>query len=462
MFAGKRVSYRTYADVRAVFAQDAKDAAGKTLHKAGELDWAGVGLDGGLVPLLFNADVSQSVNQWLNTTYFRQAETSVLVYQNSLLGSIASDKRFVYVLDHIAVPAPDFFQLIWNRDRTPTKVRDLVYGSTLVAFEIENGKQFWQLGGRLSLGKTDAFANCHFLGPPLRTNEKLYLLVEKNPGQKRDEEFLKTPAPEYDADLLLACVDPMKKDVEHRPLVLSVLPLGRIPQRLRITHDLTRHLNAVHLVQGAGIVVCPTHAGKILGVDVEKNKLAWTYTYAEPEAKKKEIKKVFKEIKNAVPAPEIRFAPEWKTAGTFLAGKKLVFAAPDDGWVRCLDITDGKLLWKAPRQDGVYLAGIFGDRAVIVGKQTCRAIRLSDGKELWSVASAAPSGRGVVRDSVFLVPVWRRTTGAPAGPGVCLIALDSGRLIGEVATADVLGNLVIRRDILLSQSATQIAAYRLR
>src|SRR5262249_59470484 len=49
---GKVLIYRSYSDVRAVFLQDQKDAAGKVVDKAGDIFWKSTEFDGGLATLL--------------------------------------------------------------------------------------------------------------------------------------------------------------------------------------------------------------------------------------------------------------------------------------------------------------------------------------------------------------------------------------------------------------------------
>src|SRR5438094_321845 len=85
-------------------------------------------------------------------------------------------------------------------------------------------------------------------------------------------------------------------------------------------------------------------------------------------------------------------ARHWKACSPVLHNGKLVFTAPDDAFLHCLNLADGKLLWKAPPQDDIYLAGVFDDKVLLVGKAGCRALALKDGKQLWALATGVPSG----------------------------------------------------------------------
>ena len=80
-------------------------------------------------------------------------------------------------------------------------------------------------------------------------------------------------------------------------------------------------------------------------------------------------------------------------------GKRVVACFGPEG-LYCYDF-DGKLLWKQGRTDALYLAGVYGGRVVLVGKTTCRAFRLSDGKPLWRTGTGVPSGVCMVAALVY-------------------------------------------------------------
>src|SRR4029077_19272494 len=147
--------------------------------------------------------------------------------------------------------------------------RQLVMGNSLQAFELQTGKIKWKLGG--TEDANDPFSTSHFLGVPLPVGGRLYVLNEKNNG------------PMGDAELRLVCIDPTKDDPANaqKPRVFSVQTLGMVQQQHRVTQDMSRRLNASHLAYGEGILVCPTNAGEVLGVDLLSRSLAWAYPYRE-------------------------------------------------------------------------------------------------------------------------------------------------------------------------------------
>jgi tetratricopeptide (TPR) repeat protein len=453
--SGHRLLYRTYSDIRAVFLQDEKDGQGKIVHKAGELDWVGMGLDGGLFPVLSDTDVSGTIQTWLGT-YLRQPATMSLVYENSLLGTIATDHRFVYAVDDLAVPALPvaLAQYQWNQQMMPPKVKELVLANKLVAFELNSGKQFWQLGGKsAATGKEDAFAESHFLGVPLAVGGKLYVLNEKNQG------------PQGEADLRLVCIDPVQKDADHKPKVISVQELGRVQQQHRITHDMTRRLNAAHLAYGEGILVCPTHAGQVLGVDLLSRSLAWAYPYREQVQRTQQIGQVPGMVAPGFPGgfnPNVAAVStaNWRSSPPVIQDGKVVFTAPDASSVHCISLRDGVPAWKAPQMDGdQYLAGVFNGKVVVVGKNAVRILRLSDGTQQWYIPiNGEPSGQGVACRNVYYLPVKSRDKNGE------IIAIDLAR--GAVKarnratkTGTPPGNLLFHEGAVVAQTVDDIIVY---
>src|SRR4029077_19432488 len=97
---------------------------------------------------------------------------------------------------------------------------------------------------------------------------------------------------------------------------------------------------------------------------------------------------------------------EWKLSAPVIQGGSLVFTAPDHGSVYCLRLRDGSRVWKAASGDtDVYVAGVQDDLVLLVGRLECRALSLTDGKELWRLDMGLPSGQGVFGDGVYYLPL---------------------------------------------------------
>src|SRR5262249_9247703 len=146
---------------------------------------------------------------------------------------------------------------------------------------------------------------------------------------------------------------------------------------------------------------------------------------------------------------------------------KVVFTAPDASPIHCLNVKDGLLIWKAAKEQGdLYLAGVLGDKVLIVGMESCRALRLRDGQQAWSLATGVLSAYGVAGDDHYSLPL--ASAAGTKQPEVCVIDVAKGRIAAHARSPktptgkpEVPGNLLFFEDRLLSQTATRMVAYPL-
>src|SRR5262249_48219965 len=196
----------------------------------------------------------------------------------------------------------------------------------------ERGKPAGERGGRAAAGAKEAPQdNCFFVGPPLPLSGRLYTLVEKG------------------TDMRLVEIDAARGEVTW---VQSLCGHKNGP----ITSDIGRRIRGAHLAYADGVLVCPTNAGAIVGVDLLSRRLLAPPAPRPPPPAR-------------APPPPVpdggfqQFDPRnvlntWKASPPIIADGRVVFAPPDGDNVECLNLRDGKPLWKVPREDGLYLAGV--------------------------------------------------------------------------------------------------------
>jgi hypothetical protein len=303
----------------------------------------------------------------------------------------------------------------------------------------------WRLGGhatkKLANDPKGDMYDCYFLGPPLPLGGRLYSIHEK------------------EKEMRLAVIEPLKGKVER------LVSLAKL--RDPLLQDLTRRLHAAHPAYGDGILVCPTNAGAIVGVDLGSLTVAWAYIYREDKPVKDDM------FLDDSPERATRFRlgdrrrfDEWKNTAPAVVDGKVVFAAPDAAEIHCLEAKQGTLSWKVDKKEGdLYLAGVFSGKVLIVGREKCRALNLADGKEVWSLVTGLPSGRGVAADNRYYLPL-KSAAGSDA-PEVVAIDIAKGRIfahtrqpaIGPPESKGIPGNLLFFEGRLLSQTATNVVAY---
>jgi tetratricopeptide (TPR) repeat protein len=422
------------------------------------------------------------VENWYNNFYLNNnVGPPGVFFENSVLGSLSHDGQRTYFIDDLAVPplammlgGMNGFNPFGGNQMNMAPFTDDVRCSRLYAADLDTGKLSWAiLGGRSTPNRVEPSAepkkdlsaavelqDSFFLGPPLPLGGKLYLLVEKN------------------SELRLVCLDPNKcvpsplRGNEQVPDLVWAQSLGTANNPLPA--DSLRRLQACHLAYADGILVCPTNAGAVLGVDLLSRSLVWAYSYraAAPSPGGDDLpqqimmrRRFMASSANAGPTAGER----WRPSAPCVAKGRVVFTAHDgaDVDIHCVSLRDGQRLWRAKRDgnNDLYLAGIADDHVLIVAKNHVRALKLSDGSVAWKCTETGlPSGQGVLADGVYYLPLG--SSGDPKssdkGPEICAIDVRGGKIVGRSKSrTDTPGNLLFAEGELVSQSVKAVNAFPL-
>ncbi len=474
--------YRTHSGIRAVAIKEVTFKGRQ--YKPGEIVWNSYRFSAGLANLLDQTPSTRStIGQWLDGNgggiqqqpnnpfpqpfpqpgfngmfYFSSTVPGMagVLYENSTLGTLSTDHQYVYAIDDLAVPPPFGYNAnpyIYQQNNMGD-VKKYVTQNTLMAFSIEKGgKLEWDLGG----ADDPLFAESHFLGAPISVGGKLYVLNEKNPPNN-------TLGGE--SEIRLVCIDPTKKTPQgHATVIDPMQMLGMVNAQNRVSYDISRRTNAVHLAFGEGILVCPTNAGEVFGVDLMNRALVWSYPYREQQ----HIAPFQMNMNfgpGMLPGGGRAVGPvlgssslaNWKSAPPAIAEGKVVFTAPDANSVHCINLRDGTPVWKSSQIDGdLYMAGVYNGKVLIVGKTGIRALNLQTGQRLWSVPTGdMPSGQGIASKNVYYLPL--------SGGEILAVDIEHGKLKAHNRAAGDTkklspGNLVFYEGCVLSLTPTDVVAY---
>jgi outer membrane protein assembly factor BamB len=386
---------------------------------------------------------------WLNA-YLAGNQPAVL-FENSLVGSLSTDGRRLFAVEDFQVaPFPNPGNGGGPGPGTPSAygpgLSEALVHSRLQAFDLVTGKLIWELGARRDAADgppaeaPDDLAGSFFLAAPLVLDGKLYVLNEK------------------DAHLRLVCLEPADGRVHFvQHLATFRTPLSADPQR---------RMRAASLAYADGVLVCPTNAGFLLAIDLTTRTLLWAHDYRDPatvvtpgggdEANlRRQLRLQLLNQRRAQAPPHT-----WKYAPPLIHDGKVVFTAPGGTSLVCLGLRDGARAWEArAKDDDLYLAGVFPGRALIVGKKSCRAVSLADGKPLWTVETGLPSGRGVAEGAVYFLPL--KEAGPTGEPEVCAIDVEHGRVIARTPSRgkELPGNLLFHDGVVVSQTVAEVVAY---
>jgi outer membrane protein assembly factor BamB/tetratricopeptide (TPR) repeat protein len=407
---GDRLIYRSHVGVHAFDI------------RAGKESWrtpSAYGLDASL------SDAGKKVQlaQWFNL--YRTMRSILL--ENTMTGSLSSDGRRVYAVEDLAVPPhPEIIsQMQYGQQRYFGPFSDLAHPNKmhniLRALNAETGEVEWQVGSSDPKSPPDLLG-VFFLGPPLPLGNSLFVVVE----QKQE--------------LRLLCLRADRGDVQWAQ------SLGTA--RDKILFDMLRRTQAVHPAYADGILVCPTGAGAVLGIDPLGRSLLWAHNYRE---------------RPPIPPDPNQFVPEysdaavhncWKHCAPIIQEGRVVFTAPDGDSVRCLDLHTGALLWKASRtEEDLYVGAVSKGKVLIVGKNTCRALGIGNGGFLWQYPTGRPSGTGVLADKTYYLPLQKGE--------IVALDLDNPKNSSRIEThgGATVGNLLFHGGELWSQTAGELAAF---
>jgi outer membrane protein assembly factor BamB len=451
-----RLICRTYSGVSAVYLRDEQieaGAKGREKVKAGDLAWWH-NTDGGALTLVRAPNKKGVIDSW--RAQYNQWGSANSIFDNSITGTLSTDGQYVFVIDDLAIqPHPQAllqFRMGWGGQMNFGALqKDVANRNTLKALSIARGGSLrFELGGDHDphvdpvQGTRDSF----FLGPPLPLGNKIYVLNEK------------------DGVIRLLCLQANTGAEKKAPVpaIDWLQPLLNAQDRFSL--DFNRRMHAAHPAYGDGILVCPTNAGTVLGVDLLTRGLLWAHQYREIEPDpRKPIRPQFAFNPNQIVLQHL--INQWKATAPAITEGKVVFAEPDAKRLHCLDLHSGRLLWSYVRgKDDLYFAGPFERKVLIVARGGCRALELEDGTAAWKVEETGmPSGQGVAAGGVYYLPLAGEAERKE--PAVLALTIAKGTVVRRIAMEkhdgrnQVPGNLIFADGQLLSQSVDTVAAYPL-
>lgn len=360
---------------------------------------------------------------WEDLTFGTLSSDGELVYSIEDLGFL-NDMMTPQVLLGAGMPA---------QPQHPLMMRDF---NRLCAYEARTGKLKWEIGGPrgdIALPQAGTF----FLGPPLPIDRQLMCLVE-NQGLIQLVVLEARTGKSLWTQILSQPTDNMFREPHRRRAGLTPALMG-------------------------DLLVCPTGSGLVVTVDVASRALAWAYQYTAPMAPDGRDPRAIRMRLAMMGIPQVEMDPlrgaevnEWQDGSPILAEGHVLLTPRDSPELHCLSLEDGKVAWRLPRKDNLYVAAVQSGLVIVVGSRSVEAIRLSDGSAAWPqpVPLMSQAGRGIVTESHILLPL--------ATNEVVSIDLKTGRSLARTRVHDtaVLGNMIPGPGFIVSQSAKSLGVFR--
>lgn len=347
------------------------------------------------------------------------------IWSDFLYSSISSDGQRVYVIRDLPAPTiseQEILMMPFINGRRTQVARAVT--NRLCAFELTTqGKLVWEIDGAASQGP---FKEVFFLGAPLTVGQSLYCLAETKDGE-----------------IFLAILDRQTGELQWRQQLaeLETAMLGGV----------RRKLQAATPSYDAGILVCPTGAGAVIGIDLARNALAWAYRYPTNLDPMRAFRR-----RQASPR---KAEEKWIDSAVTIVDGRVLLTPPESNFLHCLDLVTGNLLWKKPREQRLYIAGVQQNRVILVSNEGVSALRLDTGNWAWQTAAislpqgSVPTGRGFISKGKYYLPL--------SSAEVIAIDLEIGAIVDRTTARDgqLLGNLICHRGAVISQNGQYLVRY---
>jgi len=373
---------------------------------------------------------------------FRRALHSRL-FENRTFGTLSTDGSRVFVVEDLPLGLPAESQRIMlTRDGRPRLAPGVLKRyNLLAAYDLSTGKLVWELDGSPETPEPAA-GDVWFLGPPLPLGRRLYVLAKVETQTRLIEVEAATGRVISALTLALGEAPP---EESSRVIVGNVAVLQP-----------DENLLAGHSPSFAnGVLVCRTLDSQLVAIDLAARKVLWVNRLPSSENNlRSRVLRILQARLGGRPEPDSQ--QQWIDQSLLIAEGKLLVPAPETDQLVCLDLRDGQERWAAPRDDALYVAGVWDGRAVVVGRSSVWALRLEDGSFAWAhqrVAlpeGALPSGRGLLAPPRFYLPL--------STAEIAAVDLVEGRLVARSRSPEQLvpGNLVACSQAVLSQSAVGV------
>lgn len=373
-------------------------------------------------PERINLPVTSPVAEYLSERY----------YEDRTFGSLSSDGRFVFAIEGLGYVSS---AAALNEVRAAMQAGGEPWGASnrLTAYELDGGRLAWEIGGDRVETAGD-FAGHFFLGPPIAVAGQLLILAEVQ-GEVRL--------------IVLESEDRGGKKIWSQPLAAPSYKITEQDERRRL---------GLMPAYADGVVICPTDAGVTIAVDLLQRRLLWAYSYSSTAATAGNQPGFGPMIvRPNMAMPPATDDPGWQDSTPVIAGGRVYLTPSDSDELHCVQLTDGKLLWKIPRGGAAYLAGADAERAVVIGPGRIEAVQAANnGVPAWKEPLQVPAvtGRGVWLADRYLVPL---STGEIAS-----IDLASGRMLArsKLPAGQLPGHLATGSGALVSLSARDVLSFR--
>ena len=276
-------------------------------------------------------------------------------------------------------------------------------------------------------------SGAYFLGPPLPLMGSLYVMAE------------------IKGEIRLVVLDSKTGKLQWQQQLAYV--------EQNAMQDTYRRLAGASPSYADGVLICPTAAGAVVAVDLANRSLLWGFEYPHnQQMPQQQMMAIRMGMAVANYGMQSYLGDRWADATATIADGMVVLTPIESDQLFCLNLIDGKLLWKQDRGENVYVGCVQNGNALLVGRKQVQAIKLSDGKLAWShplelPAGGMPSGRGFLSEGAYYLPL--------SSAEVLKIDLAGGTIAGRAKSTKgyIPGNLICYKGDVVSQGVDSLDTF---
>ncbi len=350
------------------------------------------------------------------------------VFGNSTYGTMSSNGQLVFYVSGLGYLEQPKTPTNYFRPPTPsTHPLGIKSFNSLVAHDVATGKRTWRVGGTAP-SPSNKLAGRFFLGPPLPLGGQLFCLTEQ--GQRIELVVLNASTGQLDW---------------IKPLRSFGLP---------VTSDSARATAGLSPSYSDGKLICPTGSGVVVALDLATRQSVWSYRYRDLDDGNLQNKARMLAMARLAAQRRGETLPvekpgSWFDACPIIVRSHIIMTPRDSKDLLCLDLASGRLKWKVPREDRVFVGGVHRMGLILVSGRRIELLNLQSGNPVWKQPIDIPglAGRGVILGRRFHIPL---TNGRLA-----TVEIERGEM--KITEANVIGNLVVASDAIVLQSPTTVS-----
>ncbi len=273
------------------------------------------------------------------------------LWENATTGTLASDGLFIFAVEDPGngMASPNEPARFVVRPNGQVRVTGDRPTNELAAYELRTqGKLQWKVGG----DKRDSdivvepkLSGAYFLGPPLPLMGSLYVMAE------------------IKGEIRLVVLDSKTGKLQWQQQLAYV--------EQNAMQDTYRRLAGASPSYADGVLICPTAAGAVVAVDLANRSLLWGFEYPHnQQMPQQQMMAIRMGMAVANYGMQSYLGDRWADATATIADGMVVLTPIESDQLFCLNLIDGKLLWKQDRGENVYVGCVQDGKARIGRAET--------------------------------------------------------------------------------------------